>query len=77
MDGEGSQIVETADEGFAVPAENPSKLGEAVLAMYNMSKAERKKFGKNSKNYFEKYFDRNILRNHLDAYSKEVSVKTC
>jgi glycosyltransferase involved in cell wall biosynthesis len=65
MDGEGARLVTESGAGFAVPAQDPILLSEAVLKLYQMSSQERDNMGENGRTYFKKYFDHDILVNRL------------
>jgi glycosyltransferase involved in cell wall biosynthesis len=72
LDGEGAKVVEEAGAGMACPAENPEALAKAVLAMYNLTEAERNAKGQKGRVYFEKHFEREMLLDRLDDWMKEL-----
>ncbi|MFW2585301.1 glycosyltransferase family 4 protein [Aliarcobacter butzleri] len=51
--------------GFNIDSENPQAILEGVLELYNMSKEERKKMGKNAKKYVIKNHDYKYLAKKL------------
>jgi len=68
LDGEGARTVEEADAGIAVGAESPNELASAVIKMAGLDMKERTRMGKNALEYYNNYFDRNILINKLDDW---------
>ena len=75
LDGEGARVIQEAGAGLTVPAENPHRLAEAVLAMYHMEESDRRAMGDRGRIYFEENFDRSLLLNRLDGWMKEQVVK--
>jgi len=73
LDGEGARVVEEAGAGVTCPAENPKALAEAVLNLYNVSKADRKEMGKKGRSYFEKHFERKMLLDRLEGWMEKLS----
>ena len=61
MNGEGARLVQEANAGLTVPAENSEALAEAILQLYEMSQAERDKLGANGRAYYRKHFDHEKL----------------
>lgn len=66
-------IIEEAECGIYVPAENKSAMIKAILEFYHMPKQQREKLGENGKRY---------LMNHLtyerhanDLYQKLIELK--
>lgn len=66
LDGEGARVVEEAGAGWAVPAEDPQALADAVLAASRMSRAEREAMGNRGEAYFREHFEREKLLSRLE-----------
>jgi len=60
-----NNIVQIANCGITVKAENPEAIADGIMKLYNMSKEERKKLGENGKNYVVKYFNYEFLAGKL------------
>lgn len=71
IDGEGARIVNEANAGIAVDAENPQALASSVLKLKNMDKEDRESMGQNGRKYFEKNFERKKLLEQLDYWLRE------
>lgn len=77
IDGEACRIVEEAEAGIAVEAENPDSLAEAVLALYKTSPQKREEMGWKGRAYFENFFSQELLVNKLEDFLlQQVTKKT-
>jgi colanic acid biosynthesis glycosyl transferase WcaI len=72
LDGEGARVIREADAGIAVAAQDPHALGQAVLALYRMSDAQRRTLGANGRRYFEQQFERDALLDRLEGWMREL-----
>ena len=59
-------MVKEANAGISVEAENIEKIKGAVLSLYNMSKEEREKLGKNGRKYVEENYDTKVLSKKIE-----------
>ena len=66
LNGEGSRIVQEAKAGFTSKAEDPIDLANNLKKALCLTQVELKNLGENSRNYFEKEFERNQLINRLE-----------
>jgi glycosyltransferase involved in cell wall biosynthesis len=66
LNGEGSRIVQEAKAGFTSKAEDPIDLANNLKKALRLTQVELKNLGENSRNYFEKEFERNQLINRLE-----------
>jgi len=62
----GNNPIEDANCGISIPPENPEKMAEAIIKLYNMSPEERQKMGENGRKYVEKYNSIPVLVNKLE-----------
>ena len=60
MDGEVQEIVKESKAGFATDAEDEKALAESVIKLYQSTEEERKQIGENAKDYYNRYFERNL-----------------
>jgi glycosyltransferase involved in cell wall biosynthesis len=74
LNGEGARIVNEADVGLTVPAEDVSALADGVLRLYRMSAEEREKLGQNGRAYFREHFDHDRLVLQLIDHLHELSL---
>ena len=65
MNGEGARIIDEAGAGISVAAEDGAALADAILKLYNMPEAERKKLGDNGRSYFSQHFEHEYLVDKL------------
>jgi len=72
LDGEAARIVEEAGNGFAVPAEDPDALADAVLRLYETPPEERAEMGRRGRAYFEEHFERERLLDRLEGWMQEL-----
>jgi colanic acid biosynthesis glycosyl transferase WcaI len=72
LDGEGARVVQEAGAGLTNSAGDPAALADNVLAMSQLSKSERRAMGLRGRVYFEKYFERKLLLDRLEALMQEV-----
>ena len=56
LNGEGAKIIEEADCGVVCPPNNPEKLANTVLSLYNLATTELKEKGVNGLNYYHSNF---------------------
>lgn len=79
LEGEGARILEEAQAGVVVPAENPTALAEATLRLFHMRVDEREAMGQNGRRYFLREFARDTLIARLDAVMKDIvgKVRPC
>ena len=71
MDGEGSAEVERARAGLTAAGGDAAKLAENILAIYSMSREERKKMGENARRYHLEYHQREkVLARLIDFIFK-------
>jgi len=68
LNGEGARLVEQAQAGLAVPAEDCVALAEAVVQLAAMAPEERELFGSRGKMFSRQYFDREKLIDQLVVY---------
>lgn len=65
LNGEGTEIVKEADNGYTVPAGNVDVLVGQVLKLSQCSAAELERMGKNGLKYYEKYFKKDVCMDNL------------
>ena len=68
LNGEGARLVEEAQAGVSVPAQDAKALAAAVLQLYQMSPEERANLGANGRRYFKAHFDHDKLVDELMAH---------
>lgn len=73
LNGEGARVVEEAQAGISVPAEDEKALAEAVLLLYRMAPEQRAAMGANGRQYFKTHFDHDKLVEELMAHLRGVS----
>ena len=73
LNGEGSRLVQEAQAGLSVPAQDAKALAAAVLQLYRMKPDERAHFGANGRRYFNTHFDHDRLVNELMAHLRGMS----
>lgn len=73
LNGEGARLVEEAQAGLGVPAQNARALADAVLRLYQMPADERAKMGANGRRYFKAHFDHDKLIDELMARLSDIS----
>ncbi len=72
MNGEGARLVQEANAGISVPAEDSAALAEAILKLYTMPAADRDRLGENGRKYYRQYFDHEQLVDELINYLTKV-----
>jgi glycosyltransferase involved in cell wall biosynthesis len=65
LNGEGARLVEQAQAGLTVPAEDAKALASAVLRMYRMAPEERAGMGRRGAEFHEKNFSHDMLVDRL------------
>lgn len=75
LDGEGGRLMRESQAGISCSAEDPNALAEAVLKMYTMPKTEREMMGRHGRDYYLKYFERNMLIDRLQMWMKDLSTE--
>ena len=73
LNGEGARLLDEAQAGISVPAEDAQALAAAVLKLYRTPANERAQLGANGKRYFAEHFDHDRLVDQLMEYLKGVA----
>lgn len=71
LDGEGARVTREAGAGYAVAAEDPRALAEAVRRMAGLRAEERESMGTAGRRYFDQHFDRDRLLEQLEGWMLE------
>ena len=74
LNGEGARIVEEAQAGISVPAEDAQALADAVLKLYRMPSEQRAVMGGNGRNYFKAHFEHDKLVEELMTLLRGMTV---
>jgi glycosyltransferase involved in cell wall biosynthesis len=61
MNGEGARLVQEADAGLVVPAEDSNALADVILRLYAMPQEECERLGANGRRYYRQHFDHEQL----------------
>jgi glycosyltransferase involved in cell wall biosynthesis len=72
IDGEGARVTREAGAGYAVPAEDPGALADAVRRMAALTPAGREAMGRAGRRYFDQHFDRDRLLEQLEGWMLEL-----
>ncbi|MDC1458618.1 glycosyltransferase family 4 protein [Burkholderiaceae bacterium] len=73
LNGEGARLVEEAQAGLSVPAQDAKALADAVLQLYRMPAEDRAQLGANGRRYFKAHFDHDKLVDELIAHLRGIS----
>lgn len=73
IDGEGARVTQEAGAGYAVPAEDPQALADAVRRMAALSAEAREALGQAGRRYFEQHFGREHLLEQLEGWMLELT----
>jgi glycosyltransferase involved in cell wall biosynthesis len=73
LNGEGARLVEEAQAGLSVPAQDAKALAAAVLRLYQMPAEDRAKLGANGRRYFKAHFEHDKLVDELMAHLRTMS----
>lgn len=73
LNGEGARLIDEAQAGYSVPAEDANALAAAVLTLYETPASVRTQFGENGKRYFAEHFDHDRLVDQLIDYLKGIA----
>jgi colanic acid biosynthesis glycosyl transferase WcaI len=68
LNGEGADVVRSANAGFTCAAGNSVALGEIVLKMSELSSSERQVMGKNGLEFSKREFDRRMVMDMAEKY---------
>ena len=72
LNGEGADVVRSANAGFTCPAGNAEGLAEIVLKMAKLPLSERQVMGKNGLEYSKREFDRRMVVDMAEKYCSEL-----
>lgn len=75
LNGEGARIVREAQAGFTCQADDGEALAAAVLALYELTPAERCRLGENGRRYFSEHFEpkkrvRELIEHFMDVTAR-------
>jgi glycosyltransferase involved in cell wall biosynthesis len=73
MNGEGARLIEEANAGLAVTAENPIALADAIISLHQMPQDEREKLGANAQSYYRRHFDHENLVTELQSHLAKIT----
>lgn len=73
LNGEGARLVNEAQAGIAVQAEDAEGLSQAMLKLYQMADAERELMGNNGRAYFRQHFDEEMLTSKLIEHFEKLA----
>jgi glycosyltransferase involved in cell wall biosynthesis len=65
LNGEGARLIEEAQAGLTVPAEDPDGLARAILELHRMTPEARRKMGENGRSFYRQNFDHELLVDRL------------
>ena len=65
LNGEGARLIEEAQAGLTVPAEDADGLARAILELYRMPPEARRKMGENGRDFYQQNFDHERLVDRL------------
>ena len=68
LNGEGAEVVRSANAGFTCPAGSTEGLAEIVLKMAKLPLSERQVMGKNGLEYSKREFDRRMVVDMAEKY---------
>lgn len=79
LEGEGARIMEEAQAGIVVPADDAAALADGALRLFRMRVEEREAMGQNGRRYFLQEFARDALIARLDALMRDMvgKARTC
>jgi glycosyltransferase involved in cell wall biosynthesis len=72
MNGEGARLVQEADAGISVPAEDGIALADAILKLHSMPAVDRARLGENGRRYYRQHFDHEQLVDELIGHLNKV-----
>lgn len=72
MNGEGARLVQEADAGISVPAEDSAALADAILKLHSMPAVDRDRLGENGRRYYRQHFDHEQLVGDLIGHLNKV-----
>lgn len=75
LDGEGANVIQSAEAGLVCPAGDSAGLAQSVLQLAAMPKLERLRLGSNGSNYANREFNREVLMNRLESWFVELELK--
>jgi glycosyltransferase involved in cell wall biosynthesis len=75
LNGEGARLINEANAGIAVKAEDSDDLGQAIVKLYQMSESEREQMGSNGRAYFRQHFDGEMLSSQLIKHFENLTLK--
>jgi glycosyltransferase involved in cell wall biosynthesis len=75
LNGDGAEIIEKANCGLAVPANDANALKIAIEEFLRKEKSELDQMGNNGKYYYEKHFQKNHRIQQLDDILRQMEKK--
>ena len=75
FNGEGSSIVNQANAGLTCGSGDFNALAKNILKMHSMEKNELEKFGSNGREFYLKYFEREMLLNKIESIFNSIMSK--
>jgi len=72
LDGEGANVIQSAEAGLVCPAGDAAGLAQSVLQLAAMPRVERLRLGNNGRNYANKEFNREVLMDRLEGWFIEL-----
>jgi len=72
LDGEGANVIRSAEAGLVCPAGDATGLAQSVLQLAAMTRAERLRLGSNGRDYANKEFSREVLMARLEGWFIEL-----
>lgn len=73
LDGEGANVIRSAEAGLVCPAGDATGLAQSVLQLAAMTKVERLRLGSNGRDYANKEFNREVLMDRLEGWFVELA----
>lgn len=67
LDGEGARVIIESGAGLAVPAEDASRLADAITTLKEKSDAELMQMGNSGRTYYERNFEPRLLATKLKS----------
>jgi glycosyltransferase involved in cell wall biosynthesis len=68
MNGDGAHTIEEAQAGLSCPSENPQKLADTVLKLYNAPKETLDLWRENGRRYYKEHYDLQLLADRLQSH---------